>query len=473
MLRFADILTSLIDFKGTAPEIFISEAIIDSRRSIPGSLFIALPGEHVNGHRYVADAFNRGSLLALVQEDLSQQFPTIDLRRLPIYVKLQFPQPPFCLLVNDSLKALQTTAKYWRRQLNIRVVGITGSVGKSTTKELVAEVLSQKYHTFKNPGNYNNEIGLPLTILNLGRGCERVVLEMGFYYPGEITFLCDIALPQVGIVTNIGTVHAERAGSQEEIVKGKTELVQALPPAPDGIAILNNDDALVRSMATKTKAKTITYGLHPSADQWADQVSGKGLQGIEFTLHQGEYAQRIQIPLLGKHSVLTALRAIAAGLSEGLSIDEILQGLQQGHTQLRMVAVQIASGALILDDTYNATPESTIAALDLLEEMDGQHIAVLGDMLELGAYEHQGHEQVGKRAAEVLDRLIAVGLRSKTIAETAQKSGLTASAIHWVENSQQAAEILRGLMKNDAVVLIKGSHGMHMDRIMAAMEETI
>jgi UDP-N-acetylmuramoyl-tripeptide--D-alanyl-D-alanine ligase len=471
MLRLMDLLTSLIGFKGYDPEIFISEVIIDSRRSIPGSLFIALPGEHVNGHRYIDEAFKRGSLIAFIQEDLSQQFPTIDLRNLPVNAILQFPQPPFCLLVNDSLKALQICAKYWRRQLNIRVVGITGSVGKSTTKELVAEVLAQKYHTFKNPGNYNNEIGLPLTILNLGKGCERVVLEMGFYYPGEIAFLCDIALPQVGLVTNIGTVHAERAGSQEEIVKGKTELIQALPPDPDGIAILNNDDELVRSMSLKTKARIVTYGLNSSSDLWADQIQGRGLNGIEFTLHKSKTAHRIQIPLLGRHSVWTALRAIAAGLSEGLSIDEILQGLQQGHSQLRMVTVKTSSGALVLDDTYNATPESTIAALDLIEEINGKHIAVLGDMLELGVYEIQGHEQVGKRAAEVLDHLIAVGPRSKTIADSAHKSGLTSSAINWVENSQQAAEILKNYMNKNTVVLIKGSHGMHMDRIIADIEE--
>ena len=471
MITLRHILSALIKYQGTTPELTLTGAEIDSRRVIPGSLFIALPGEHTDGHAYIADAFKHGALIALVQKDLSNQYITLDLRDSSGQNQINLPQPPFCLLVEDSLKALQMIARYWRRQLNIRVIGITGSVGKSTTKELVAEILSQKFHTFKNPGNYNNEIGLPLTILDMGEGYEHAVLEMGFYYPGEISFLCDIALPQVGIITNIGTVHAERAGSQAEIIKGKTELVQSLPAAPEGIAILNRDDPLVLPMSEKTKAKVITYGLNNQADFWADNIIGNGLQGIEFDLHSSNKFFHICSPMIGRHSVMTALRAIAVGHVEGLTMNEIFKGLALAQSQLRMVVKKTSTGVVILDDTYNATPESTMAALDLLNEIKGQHIAVLGDMLELGEYEKQGHEQVGEYVANKADVLIAVGHRSKTMVEAALKAGLPASAIFWQEDALQALNQLNKYLKKDAVVLVKGSHGMRMDRITAALEE--
>ena len=235
---------------------------------------------------------------------------------------------PFCLRVENTLAALQQIARFWRRKLDLRVIGITGSVGKSTTKELIAEVLSQRYRTLKNPGNLNNEIGLPLTLLRLGPGYQRAVLEMGFYVPGEIALLCDIALPQVGVVTNIGTVHAERAGSQEAIARGKAELVQALPPAPQGVAILNYDDPLVRQMAEQTPARVLFYGLDPAADLWADEIESLGLEGIRFRLHYRSEILHLRVPLIGHHSVQTVLRAAAVGLVEGLTWGEIVYGLQ-------------------------------------------------------------------------------------------------------------------------------------------------
>jgi len=366
-------------------------------------MFIALPGEHVDGHDYVDQAFNHGAHLAVIQKDVPSEYPVVDIRSGKLPEGFVLPQQPFCLQVEDSLKALQTIARHWRRQLNLRVIGITGSVGKSTTKELVAEVLGQRYHTLKSPGNLNNEIGLPLSLLRLGPGHQRAVLEMGFYVPGEISFLCDLALPQVGVITNIGTVHAERAGSQEEIAKGKAELVEALPPAPEGIAILNYDDPWVRPMAAKTKASVFYYGLDPAAELWADHIESQGLEGIFFRMHYRNEVLHLRVPLIGRHSVHTVLRAAAVGLVEGLSWAEIVYGLQSSHTQLRMVAVHTQQGALILDDTYNASPESTLAALNLLSEMEGRKVAVLGDMLELGQYEQVGHERVGLRAAEVCD----------------------------------------------------------------------
>jgi UDP-N-acetylmuramoyl-tripeptide--D-alanyl-D-alanine ligase len=352
--------------------------------------------------------------------------------------------------------------------LDLRVIGITGSVGKSTTKEVIAEVLDQRYRTLKSPGNMNNEIGLPLTILRLGRGYERAVLEMGFYVPGEIAFLCDIALPEIGVVTNIGTVHAERAGSQEDIFRGKSELVQALPS--NGVAVLNLDDPWVSKMAELTRASVFFYGLDPAADLWADEVEGLGLEGIHFRLHYRQETLHVRVPMIGQHSVHTALRAAAVGLVDGLTWQEILDGLRQGHAQLRLTAVRTESGALLLDDTYNASPESMLAALNLLADLGGRKVAVLGDMLELGQYEKQGHELVGVRAAEVADTLVTVGTRGHLIATAARRAGLRSRKISEFENHDEAIAHLRKSLTKEDVVLVKGSHSIRMDRIVAALE---
>jgi UDP-N-acetylmuramoyl-tripeptide--D-alanyl-D-alanine ligase len=468
MLTLADALESLTNYRPEGNTPVITEAAIDSRQVIPGSLFVAIPGERVDGHDFLAEAFKRGASFALIQKDVDASFRTLDLRAGLNADSIPNLTSPLCLRVENTLSALQQIARFWRRKLDLRVIGITGSVGKSTTKELVAEVLSQRYRTLKSPGNLNNEIGLPLSILRLSSGYQRAVLEMGFYVPGEIAFLCDIAQPQVGVVTNIGTVHAERAGSQEAIAQGKTELVQALPD--DGVAILNFDDPWVRKMEEKTRAQVFFYGLSSEADLWADNVEGQGLEGIRFRLHYQRETLYVRVPLIGRHSVHTALRAAAVGLVEGLTWQEIFDGLNQGHTQLRLVAVRSKTGALILDDTYNASPESMLAALNLLDELDGRKIAVLGDMLELGQYERQGHEMVGLRAAQVADTLLTLGTRGHMIAEAARRSGMKKSAVLEFEELDQIIEWLnQNLAKNDSV-LIKGSHGLHMDRIVNVLE---
>lgn len=471
MLKLADAFEALTGVRPVA-ETRIMEASVDSRQVEPGALFVALPGERMDGHDFVADAFKRGAVVALIQRDVDAGLRTIDLRPGSAGEPTPDLSTPLCLRVDDSLGALQKIARFWRRKLHLRVVGITGSVGKSTTKEVVAQVLAQRFRTLRSPGNLNNEIGLPLTILKLSPDHERAVLEMGFYVPGEISFLCEIALPQVGVITNIGMVHAERAGSQEAIARGKAELVQSLPPAPDGIAILNFDDPLVRQMEDVTKARVFFYGLSAEADLWADDVQGLGLDGIRFRLHYQREIMHIHVPMIGRHSVETALRATAVGLVEGLTWQEILEGLQQGQTQLRLVAVRSGSGALLLDDTYNATPESMLAALNLLNELEGQRkVAVLGDMLELGQYEQHGHNIVGLRAAQVTDLLLTLGARAHMYAEAARRAGMKPGRILEFEDEAQVIDWLnRNLSATDAA-LIKGSHGMRMDRIVAALEE--
>ncbi len=468
MLTLADALEALTNLRpeGTTP--VITEAAIDSRKVIPGSLFVAIPGERVDGHDFLVQAFDRGASFALIQKDVDASFRTLDLRAGLNADSLPELNSPLCMRVENTVTALQQIARFWRRKLDLRVIGITGSVGKSTTKEMVAEVLNQRYHTLKSPGNLNNEIGLPLSILKLGPGYQRAVLEMGFYVPGEIAFLCDIAQPQVGVVTNIGTVHAERAGSQEAIAQGKSELIQALPD--DGVAILNFDDPWVRKMEEKTRAQVFFYGLSSESDLWADNVEGQGLEGIRFRLHYKRETLHVRVPLIGRHSVHTALRAAAVGLVEGLTWQEIFEGLKQGHTQLRLVAVRSKTGALILDDTYNASPESMLAALNLLDELDGRKIAVLGDMLELGQYERQGHEMVGLRAAQVADILLTLGTRGHMIAAAAHRAGLRKTSILEFEELEQVVDWLNENLSKDDSALIKGSHGLRMDRIVNELE---
>ncbi len=471
MLTIADAIEAITGFRPQNTTV-ITEAVIDSRQTIPGSLFVAIPGEKTDGHDYIGEAFKRGASFALIQRDVDASFHTLDLRAVPsadFFLTFDF-ATPFCLRVENTVTALQQIARFWRRKLDLRVIGITGSVGKSTTKEMIAEVLSTRYRTLKSPGNLNNEIGLPLTMLRLSAGHQRAVMEMGFYVPGEIAFLCDIALPQVGVVTNVGTVHAERAGSQEAIARGKGELVQALPPAPEGVAILNFDDPWVQKMEERTKARVFFYGLSPEAHLWADQVVGLGLDGIRFRMHYAGETLHVKIPLIGRHSVHTALRAAAVGLAEGMNWQEILEGLNQGHTQLRLAAVRSENGALLLDDTYNASPESMLAALNLLDEIDGRKVAVLGDMLELGPYERGGHEMVGLRAAQVAETLVTLGGRAHMIAEAARRTGMKKTAIIEFDEIDPLIEWLKTNLTKKDVVLIKGSHGLRMDRITASLE---
>jgi len=449
-----------LDFK-------ITEGCIDSRHVPPFSLFFALKGENTDGHLFVDEAFAKGANLAIIEHPIQSEFPVVDIREGAAALPSQ---PPFSLLTENTLQALQKIAAYWRRQFELKVIGITGSVGKTSTKELTASILSQRFITLKNPGNLNNEIGLPLTLLQLTNHHQVAVLEMGFYIPGDIAKLCEIALPQIGIVTNVGTVHAERAGSIEAIAAGKSELVQALPPAPEGVAILNFDDERVLPMAQKTDARILTYGLDPQAELWADEIESMGLEGIRCRMHFHGEDFYITAPLIGRHSVYTLLRSAAAALCLGFSMPAIFDALKNSQLQLRITTVQSASGALILDDTYNASPDSTVAALNLLADLDGRKVAVLGDMLELGQYEEDGHQRIGIRAAEVADELVFVGQRTKTSLSSALESGFPAQKAHWFAQPSEATEYLRKILKNGDVVLIKGSNAMHMDQIVSALE---
>lgn len=364
--------------------------------------------------------------------------------------------------------ALQRLGKAWRARFGqVRVIGITGSVGKTSTKELAHAVLGRRFRTLKSEGNLNNEIGLPLTLLRLRPEHERAVLEMGTYGPGEIALLADLARPSVGVVTNIGPVHLERMGSMEAITAAKMELVAALPA--DGVAILNLDDERVMTMAAHTQARIFTYGLVSSADLWADEIQSMGLEGIRFRLHYGRDSLNVQVPLLGRHSVHTALRAAAIGLVEGLAWDEIVSGLRGLSSQLRLVAASGPKQSVILDDTYNSSPDSAIAALNLLADLDGRRVAVMGDMLELGSAEEASHRLVGRRARDVADLLVTVGKRARVMAEAALEAGMNPERVVVVEDVDAAVPVLERLIEPNDFILVKGSRGVYLDRLVTAL----
>lgn len=447
----------------------IDRFVIDSRQATPGSCFVALTGERTDGHLFIADALQRGAIAVLATHApagvaAKATRPGEPVATMPAH-------PPLIFLVEDSLAALQQAAAYWRGQQQATVVGITGSVGKTSTKELAAAVLRQRFPTLWNEGNLNNEIGLPLTLLRLEPAHVYAVLEMGFYVPGEIAQLCALARPRVGVVTNIGPMHLERAGSMEAIFQGKAELVQALPAG--GLAILNWDDAQVRRMADLSPAPVFRYGLHPQADLWADEIASHGLNGIHFRLHHRSGGAvetlHLQLPLLGRHSVHTALAAAAVGLAAGMAWEEIVHGLRDVNAQLRIEVAPGYNHSTLIDDTYNANPASALAALNLLADMQGRRVAVFGDMLELGSYAEKGHRLVGRRAAEVVDVLVAVGELAAWLAAEAMAAGMAPAQVHHVATAAAAIALLQELIQPQDFVLIKGSHATGMERVTAAL----
>jgi UDP-N-acetylmuramoyl-tripeptide--D-alanyl-D-alanine ligase len=423
--------------------------VVDSRQAGRGDLFVALRGERRDGHEFEDDAVERGARGLLVSEPPAAERPGVAV-----------------FLVPDTLQALQRLAAGRRDRRSAKVIGITGSVGKTTTKELVAAVLGSRHRVLKSEANYNNEIGLPLTLLGLTRRHERAVLEMGMYALGEIRTLCEIARPEIGVVTNVGPSHLERLGSLEAIAAAKAELPESLPP--HGFAILNGDDPVVRAMADRTRARTLLYGLADNADVRATDVESRGLEGVAFTLRwQGEHA-RVVSSLPGRHIVSNALAAAAVGIADGMSLRDIAGALSRADVPLRIRAVRARGGGTLLDDTYNASPVSVCAALDLLAEIPGRRVAVLGDMAELGAASREGHLAVGRRAAETADVIHAVGEEARLIAQAAREGGHR-SVHHWATKDQLAAALAAGLRPDD-VILLKASRALAFETLVAALE---
>jgi UDP-N-acetylmuramoyl-tripeptide--D-alanyl-D-alanine ligase len=434
---------------GRAPaESTFVRAAIDSRETKPGDIFFAMTGERQDGHDFVTQAVGAGAGGAVIERPV------------------EAPDDAALFHVSDSLEALQQLSTWWRRRHDVEVIAVTGSVGKTTCKELIASVLGRKYHTLKSEGNLNTEIGIPLMLLQLTEQHERAVLEFGMYARGDIALLSKIARPKTGVVTNIGPVHLERLGSMGAIVAAKSELVEALPA--DGLAVLNGDDARTAALASRTEARGLYYGLSPQCDVRAGGILGHGLDGVEFKLTARSGSVQVRLPLPGKHYIYPALAAAAVALEEGLKLNEVADALAESRPELRSRVLPGLNGATILDDTYNASPASMLAALELLAELPGRRIALLGDMLELGAAEVDGHRQVGERAAKACDLLLVVGTRAQPLAEAADGGS---AQVRKLNSNAQAIDMLKRELREGDHLLIKASRAMAFEEVVSALIE--
>jgi len=424
-----------------------------------GDLFVAVPGERVDGHEFTVVAALRGAAAAVVAQRWRRRVE-------------QLPLP--LIVVDDPLVALQQLAAGRRERLAATVVGVTGSVGKSTTKEVVASVLAQRFTTYRSPGNRNNEIGLPLSLLEIEPETEVAVLEMGgAYAPGELELLAKIAKPRIAVVTNVFPVHLERMGSIEAIAETKAELVEAVPA--DGFAVLNGDDPRVRAMSGRCRGRVLTYGLSSSNDIWADALATHGLEGCSFELNFDGERHRLQVPLVGDYAVELVLAAFAVGRVLGMSVEEMIPGVEDPAVQIRLRRVPGANGSLLLDDTYNASAPGVLSALKLLGECPAsRRIAVLGDMLELGSVSEDEHRAVGRRAATV-DLLVTYGDLAHVIAaEAAAESNRVGSRPPTFKSfaprqRDELVDFLRAELHPGDVVLIKGSRALRMEELVEAL----
>jgi UDP-N-acetylmuramoyl-tripeptide--D-alanyl-D-alanine ligase len=434
-------------FEGPAAS--FPRAVIDSRRVEPGDLFVALPGEHADGHDYAAEAVSHGAAGVL----LAREVPGTE--------------QAACFIVNDPLTALQQLAVAWRDSLRTcEVVGVTGNVGKSTTKLITAAVLAQRYRVQVNEANYNNEIGVPLCLLELRPDTERAVIEMGMYTTGEIALLCSWTRPRTGIVLNVGPVHLERAGSLEAIARAKRELPESLPLG--GHAVLNADDAVVRAMREYTSARVWFFGEADGADVRASKIASHGAKGFEFTLAYRNESAHVHVPLPGVHLVSNVLAAAAAGLADGVPFGDVVAALAALDIPTRLAIRELPGGVTLLDDTYNASPAATIAALNLLAETPGRHIALLGDMLELGELAEAEHDRVGAHAAGTCDVLLTVGDLAQRISTAAGAAGLRITT--HCSTKDEATELLRKELRAGDVLLVKASRALALETVVGALQ---
>ncbi|HUZ76658.1 MAG TPA: UDP-N-acetylmuramoyl-tripeptide--D-alanyl-D-alanine ligase [Chloroflexota bacterium] len=428
-----------------------ARGVIDSRDLQPGDLFIALKGEHVDGHDFIPHA-------------IASHAAGIIAARPPgaIPNKLAYVQ------VSDTLRALQDLGAYKLRQVDPLVIGITGTVGKTSTKEIVAGTLGQRKPVLKTVRNLNTEIGVPLSLLGIEPRHEIAVLEMGMYVPGDIRFLAELARPRIGIVTMVGHMHAERAGSIERIAEAKAELVDGLPR--DGLAILNGDNSYTAAMANRGR-RALLFGLEETNDVRATEVESRGLEGIAFRLEHRGASEPVELSLLGRHSTYHALAAAAVMLSLDYSLADTAAALRNFEGEpLRLHIVAGIDATTIIDDTYNSSPPAAEAALALLAEMPRarQRIAVLGDMRELGQYSAELHRQVGQAAARVADLLITVGEEARLIAEGAREAGLTKDRVIVTTTPDEATAQLRPRLGSGNYLLVKGSLATGLQAVVKA-----
>lgn len=425
----------------------VSSVVIDSRKAEKDSLFVAIKGARVDGHSFIPQVMEKGALCAVSEQDLGDvPYP---------YIK-----------VGSCEQALKDIAEHYRRSLDIRVVGISGSVGKTSTKEMIASVLGQKFNVLKTEGNFNNEIGLPLTVFNIREEHEIAVLEMGISHFGEMTRLAKIARPDICVITNIGVAHIESLGSRDGILKAKTEMFQYMNP--EGTIILNGDDDKLRGFVPENGVSPVYFGLAPSCPYHAEKTENKGLRGTdaEFVTPDSRFRAHISIP--GGHMVYNALAGIAVGTALGMTPEEMARGIEAlvpiaGRNNL--IETERWS---IIDDCYNANPASMKSSLDVLACADTRTVAILGDMFELGASEKEMHYEVGAYAAEKgISVLICIGGLSAETARGARESsdGAAMEILHYSTKEDFFKE-MNDVLKKDDTILVKASHGMEFTEIV-------
>lgn len=427
----------------------VTTVCTDSRALKAGDLFVALRGDKFDGHTFVAEASKRGAAGAIVEE-----FPA------------ELPPGFAVVLVKDTLKALQSLGAEYRRSLDIQVIGLTGSNGKTSTKDLTASVLAENFQVTKTEGNLNNHIGVPLTLLRARSSDQVGVFEMGMNHAGEIAPLAAMAAPEVGIITNIGMAHIEFLGSREAIAQEKGMLAEALPPS--GTLILNSEDEFSESIAKRTKADVVLAGIG-KGDIFATDLHSSAT-GTKFTIHADGRTAEAELSVVGRHMVSNAMLAVAAGRVFGLSLEECAAGLTKLRLTKGRLEQKMVRGIQVIDDTYNANPDSMAAALRTLASMPaaGRRIAVLGRMGELGAEAERGHRLVGEVAAQThVDSVIGVGEEAQWITDAAWRGGV--EKVVRVESTEEATKVLRDLAKAGDLVLIKGSRSARMERIVEGL----
>ncbi len=423
---------------------------LDSRKLQEGYLFLATKGERVDGHSFIPQAFEKGCY-AVVCEKL----PDV----------LEGP----CIQVEDSLKALQDIAAYYRQQLDVKVVGITGSVGKTSTKEVIASVLSQKYNTLKTEGNFNNEIGLPLTVLKIREEHEAAVLEMGINHFGEMHRLSRIAKPDICVITNIGQCHLEFLIDRDGILRAKSEIFDYMNP--DGAVCLNGDDDKLVTVTQVHGKAPVFYGTSVNCDIRAVEMTNLGLEGnlakvMENGAASEQYSIRVNLP--GEHMVLNALAAISVGRILGLTTEEMIEGIAKTGAVGGRSNIIHKNDRTIIDDCYNANPVSMKAALSLLETAKTRKIAILGDMFELGEKEKELHYEVGVFAAErKIDCIICVGNLAKEIYAGAVKGN---AECFWFETKNELIDNIHQLIEKNDTILVKASHGMGFSELVKVLD---
>jgi UDP-N-acetylmuramoyl-tripeptide--D-alanyl-D-alanine ligase len=427
--------------------VIIDKIGTDSRTIRSGDLFVALRGENFDGHDFVGSVAKSGAMGALVDHEWNGNVPN-----------------NFALIrATDTLLAYQKIAASYRRSLALKVLAITGSNGKTSTKDFAASVLARKFRVTKTEGNFNNHVGLPRTILEANSGDEVAVWEIGMNHPGEIAALAHIAAPDAAIITNVGIAHIEFMGSREAIAREKGALAEAV--GPQGTVILNADDPFSRGIASRSRAKVVFAGTTDGTVR-ATEIR-QSSDGSEFTILEGAHRCRAQLPVPGLHMVQNALLAVAAGRAFGLSIEECAAGLAVAPLTKARLQIKQIGGLDFLDDSYNANPDSMKAALRTLVELDteGKRIAVLGEMRELGAESERGHREVGQTAATLaVDHLITIGSVAEKIAQGARAAGL--NKVSSVSSTREAADLLGEIAAPGDLVLIKGSRAAKTEEVM-------